>query len=465
MIAAHPFSSSMWSRFIAPHPSITDIEQRRQSSLLGAVIFSLVSLFVITFIRELILLKAQLDGQWSVLYVSGAAIVLLMFAEYLNRQGHYKLGARVFVGMFFILAALYSTTENLGPFFGSIVVLSSAIFLSSHETLVVIAAVLLGNLVWALLGHGVVTALFFNLYMSAMIVAYVRFRSNVERERQAELQTKNDQLLHSESALQQANLTLEEKVKARTQELEVAKEEAERANTVKSAFLASMSHELRTPLNAIINFTSFVAEGDMGEVNEQQVDFLSQVLDSGKHLLALINDVLDMSKIEAGTLNLFVEKDVDLVGILTSVRNTGLSLLDGKPVALTLQADPDLPTICADRQRIFQILLNIVSNACKFTENGEICMVAHHTDDRIVLSVKDSGPGIAPEDSDKVFEAFKQTETGLRKGGGTGLGMPISRSLAEAHGGRLWLESQPGHGATFFVELPVQQLTPTLLRS
>ncbi len=272
----------------------------------------------------------------------------------------------------------------------------------------------------------------------------------------------NDKLRTSETELQHTNATLEQKVKDRTSALEHAKEEAERANLVKSAFLASMSHELRTPLNAVINFTKFVAKGDMGPVNIQQVDTLKEVIDSAKHLLNLINDVLDMSKIEAGSLNLFIEDNVDLTSLLESVEMTGKSLLVDKPVALAVEVEPDLPGIRGDRQRILQVLLNIMSNACKFTQQGTIRLAVRQVGQDIVMSVQDTGPGIAPEDQSLVFEAFKQTHTGLRQGGGTGLGMPICRNLTEAHGGRLWLESEVGKGTTFFVSLPVQseQLVP-----
>jgi signal transduction histidine kinase len=241
----------------------------------------------------------------------------------------------------------------------------------------------------------------------------------------------------------------------RVVETEEARASAERSNQVKSAFLASMSHELRTPLNAVINFTRFVLDGDTGPINDQQAELLSEVVTSGKHLLNLINDVLDMSKIEAGSLNLFIEDHVDLVEMLKNLEATGRSLLIDKPVTLRTEIDSDLPPIRGDRQRILQILLNMVSNACKFTEEGEVTLRAYERDGEIVMEVEDTGPGIAPEDQAMVFEAFKQTRTGLRQGGGTGLGMPIARNLAEAHGGRVWLESEPGHGSTFYVALPL----------
>lgn len=242
----------------------------------------------------------------------------------------------------------------------------------------------------------------------------------------------------------------------RIEEARAAQARAERSDQVKSAFLASMSHELRTPLNAVINFTRFVVDGDTGPVNEQQVELLTDVINSGKHLLNLINDVLDMSKIEAGSLNLFVEDNIDLNQLLKQAIATGQSLIADKPIRLETSIDAPLPPMRGDRQRILQILLNIMSNACKFTERGEIKLTAYQKDGNVLISISDTGPGIAPDDQAAVFEAFRQTRTGLRSGGGTGLGMPISKNLAEAHGGRLWLESEPGKGTTVYVTLPIK---------
>lgn len=250
----------------------------------------------------------------------------------------------------------------------------------------------------------------------------------------------------------------------RVTEAQLAREQAERSDRVKSAFLASMSHELRTPLNSILNYTRFVSKGVMGPVNERQVETLGKVVESGKHLLGLINDVLDISKIESGSLSLFVEDNVDLGDILRSAIGTTDSLLEGRPVEVKVEIDPELPLMRADKHRLRQIFLNILSNACKFTEQGLIQVRAQHRNGEIQVSIQDSGPGIAPEDHTAVFEAFRQTETGLRQGGGTGLGMPISLSLAQAHGGRLWFESEPGKGSTFYVALPVksEKLIPVL---
>lgn len=235
-----------------------------------------------------------------------------------------------------------------------------------------------------------------------------------------------------------------------------ALQEAEKANAVKSQFLASVSHELRTPLNAILNFTQFVSSGMLGSVNEEQVDMLNKATDSGRHLLSLINDVLDISKIEAGSLKLFVTDDVNLQDEIDNIASTARAVLADKEnkVELRLDVQP-IPLITGDERRLRQIMLNLISNACKFTDEGHITISLRSENEHVLFSVQDTGPGIAPEDHDVIFESFRQTGSGLKKGEGTGLGLPISRRLTEAHNGELWLESTPGKGTTFFVSLPI----------
>jgi signal transduction histidine kinase len=249
--------------------------------------------------------------------------------------------------------------------------------------------------------------------------------------------------------------TLEERVKERTQDLEIARQEAETANRVKSQFLANMSHELRTPLNGILNFTSFVAEGYMGPVNDEQVEALNSVISSGKHLLNLINDVLDIAKIEVGRMDLFIER-VDLGAEFKTILSIGWGLVQDKPVQLTSDVQEDLPAITGDSRRLHQVFLNLLSNAVKFTPEGHIRLSAHRKGDEILISVSDTGVGIAPEDQELVFESFRQAEHGLRlSSAGTGLGLSISKHIIEAHGGRLWLESELGKGSIFHVALPI----------
>lgn len=237
-------------------------------------------------------------------------------------------------------------------------------------------------------------------------------------------------------------------------ELQAAREQAEIANRVKSQFLAAMSHELRTPLNAILNYSEFIAGGFMGPVTEDQKRCLTTVVESGEHLLSLINDVLDISKIEVGKMELDYE-DVNLNKIFKAVLSIGQGLIGEREILLVDDIDTELPIIQGDERRLHQVFLNLVSNAVKFTEQGEVRVSARSVNDTIHIAVSDTGFGIPPEDHEKIFEKFVQSDRGLRSGAGTGLGLPIARSLVEAHQGKLWLESAVGEGSTFHVELLV----------
>jgi signal transduction histidine kinase len=236
-------------------------------------------------------------------------------------------------------------------------------------------------------------------------------------------------------------------------------------DTLKSQFLASMSHELRTPLNAILNFTEFVSIGMLGAVNDGQRDALNKSLESGRHLLSLINDVLDITKIEANMMTLFIEDDLELPTLLDAVVATTQPLLADKPVQLILDIDANLPLMIGDKRRIRQILLNLMSNAAKFTAEGSITLSVKNQQDNVLFAVIDTGPGIVAADQQVIFEPFRQSDLGLMQAGGTGLGLPISKRLAEAHGGKLWVESEVGEGAAFYVLLPVrsEQLMQLLL--
>jgi signal transduction histidine kinase len=198
-------------------------------------------------------------------------------------------------------------------------------------------------------------------------------------------------------------------------------------------------------------------------VNEKQQDALSKALDSGRHLLALINDVLDMTKIEAGLLKLFVEADIDLNPELNAAIAATKTLFSDKRVAFVQDIDADLPLIVGDRRRIRQVLLNLLSNAAKFTDEGSVQLSVKKREGELLFSVRDTGPGIAPDDQTVIFEPFKQTDAGIRHAGGTGLGLPISKRLVEAHGGKLWVESTPGEGSAFYYTLPVR--APELLNA
>jgi signal transduction histidine kinase len=263
-------------------------------------------------------------------------------------------------------------------------------------------------------------------------------------ERQIELVT----TFADQAAIAIENVRLFDEIQDKSRQLEEASQH-------KSQFLANMSHELRTPLNAILGYAELMADGAYGEPSEKMLGILKRLEANGKHLLGLINDVLDLSKIEAGQLVLELS-DYCVQDIAQTVRSTLEPLAADKKLAFKLQLAPDLPPGHGDGRRLTQVLINLVGSAIKFTDAGEVAIKAEASNGSFHVSVRDTGPGIAPADQAKLFQEFQQADNAItRKKGGTGLGLAISKRIIEMHGGRIWVESQPGRGSTFAFKLPV----------
>ncbi len=258
------------------------------------------------------------------------------------------------------------------------------------------------------------------------------------------------QTFAAQSVLAIQNARLFREIQDKSRELEIASQH-------KSQFLANMSHELRTPLNAIIGFSDVLLEKMFGDLNEKQEEYLTDILTSGQHLLALINDVLDLSKIEAGKFELEREPlDLPplLEGSLVVVRERALA----HGITISLDMSDDIQTINADERKVKQIIFNLLSNAIKFTpDNGKVGIRAKKLDGHIEVAVWDTGIGISEEDQKLIFEEFQQADQGLTdKTEGTGLGLALTRKLVELHGGRIWVESVPDSGSTFTFILPIE---------
>jgi signal transduction histidine kinase len=238
-------------------------------------------------------------------------------------------------------------------------------------------------------------------------------------------------------------------------EIEDKSRQLEEASQHKSQFLANMSHELRTPLNAILGYTELMADGAYGEPSEKMLGILKRLEANGKHLLGLINDVLDLSKIEAGQLVLELS-DYSIQDIAQTVRSTLEPLAADKKLAFKVEMAGELPPGHGDGRRLTQVLINLVGNAIKFTDTGEVAIKAEANNGAFHVSVRDTGPGISAADQAKLFQEFQQADNAItRKKGGTGLGLAISKRIIEMHGGKIWVKSQPGHGSTFTFTLPV----------
>jgi signal transduction histidine kinase len=254
----------------------------------------------------------------------------------------------------------------------------------------------------------------------------------------------------TQSALAIQNARLFREIEVKSRELEVASQH-------KSEFLASMSHELRTPLNAIIGFSDVLLQGMFGETNEKQTEYLRDILASGQHLLSLINDILDLSKIEAGRMEL----DLAAFDLPTAIDDALLLMRERagrRGITLQRHVDERVGEIRADQRKVKQVLLNLLSNAVKFTpEGGRIEVRAALADGSAEISVTDTGIGIAPEDHDAVFEEFRQVGKADKKAEGTGLGLALCRKFVELHGGRIWVKSEFGKGSTFTFALPVRR--------
>jgi signal transduction histidine kinase len=256
------------------------------------------------------------------------------------------------------------------------------------------------------------------------------------------------QTFATQSALAIQNARLFREIEDKSRQLEVASQH-------KSEFLASMSHELRTPLNAIIGFSEVLGERMFGELNDKQEEYLKDIYASGQHLLSLINDILDLSKIEAGRMELELT-DFHLPATLDNALTLVRERAGRRGIALGLTVDERLEQIRADERKIRQVVLNLLSNAIKFTsDGGRIDVRAIPVDGSVEISVSDTGVGIAPEDQEAIFEEFKQVGTAAKKVEGTGLGLTLSRKFIELHGGRIWVESEVGAGSTFTFTIPM----------
>ena len=272
------------------------------------------------------------------------------------------------------------------------------------------------------------------------------------RREQAEFPRRTVDLMQTfanQSVLAIQNARLFREIEDKSRQLEIASQH-------KSQFLANMSHELRTPLNAVLGYTEMLLDGVYGDVTGEAHEILEYIQANGQHLLALINDVLDLSKIEAGQLALALD-EYAVQGVIEAVASVAQPLAQTKGLDLKVGIAGDLPLGRGDERRLTQALLNLVGNAIKFTDAGSVTIAATAVGDLLELAVTDTGPGIAPTDQERIFDAFQQVDnSSTRQKGGTGLGLAISRRIVEMHGGTISVESTLGQGSTFRIRIPLQ---------
>jgi len=307
------------------------------------------------------------------------------------------------------------------------------------------------NLVIGVAGGAVVLALLLGLVLSWSLIGPIqRIGSRLAAIAYGDFSGRVDVRNRDELGVLGANVnTMNEELKRLYRDLETASRH-------KSEFLANMSHELRTPLNAIIGFSQVLQQRLFGDLNAKQEEYVADILSSADHLLALINDILDLSKVEAGQ----VELEIAPFSLRESLER-GVVMVKERAtrggVDLGLAIDESVGVVTADERRIRQVVFNLLSNAVKFTPAGGTVEVrSAQLNGEVRISIADTGPGIAPEDQERIFEEFQQTDVGLQQREGTGLGLALSKRLIELHGGRIWVESAPGEGSTFTFAIPAE---------
>ena len=427
----------------------------------------------------------ELDSGINIALILAVAIILIgsALSNYLLPRQPFGIAAWLFVispmlAMGLLLWQLGSGSMNIIPFVFPLIVFIgglllspvSTLYIAIFSTIIIFGAPVLG-------GEPITfeaTQIFATIltYMAAALAALVTGElyqvtqwalDNYSRERRT-----NEELFEKRQALQRSLKRAEvlgEKLLETNENLETANAEAEEAKHFRGQFLANMSHELRTPLNAIIGFSEtmlqFPIMYDDNPLPDAYERDLSQIYNSGRQLLHVINDILDLAKVDAGKLEIHVQ-EVEAGAIINAVMSTAKGLLGSKPVKLQSELLDPLPHVRADETRLRQVLLNLYSNACKYTDEGSITLKVSKLDktNELQFALADTGIGVDHEFQDKLFEEFQQAKAGGRDPrSGSGLGLAISRQLLELMDGRIWMESTPGEGSTFYFTIPVYQET------
>ncbi len=437
-VAWQALPGRLWRSLTAPSAAIREPEHRRRARLLSALLILLIPLGTIgALIAPVLLDPAYRPLEDPFFYASAAGMALLTVSYFLSRSARYQIGA--------VLALLTISAVTL---FGV------AVFPQGINTLLIYLAVdiLLSSLLLPLYGTILLTLV--NLVAVLLLSAIVPTMTIAETFNPLTFVVIMSALIIVSANIRQQDLA---QIEEQSRELSIAVEKARMANQLKDQFLATMSHELRTPLNAIIGFAEVVQMGLAGEVSPQIARAIDRIHFNSERLLKLIDDILDVSKIEAGRVEL-VHRPFSPEALVKNVENTIRAQAEEKGLSFVTMLDADLPTeIVGDRQRLEQIALNLASNAVKFTEEGGVTLTVQRADDKQwEIVVSDTGVGIPPHAQEVIFEKFRQVDgTSRRAYGGTGLGLAITRELALLMDGSVRVKSTPGEGSTFTVTLPL----------
>jgi signal transduction histidine kinase len=409
---------------------------------------------------------------WSLwLVIVGSAITAHIVRQVAVQDQRQSLAASIYVGLHLIFLALVAyqmwQPGSMLPFFFAVFIVAAGMTIDVTagfrvwlaSTLLLLGAIYLsGQLDWNNF-FSLLAPIFLNLSLAAVsFLAAVDWKIALESvsELQLKAQARRDELFEMKEELSLTNA----KLQYLNRQLDLARQAAVDERDMRTRFMNNVSHELRTPLNAIVNFAYIVFQGGRGEINEGQADYLKRIEQAGRHLLNVLNDLLDLARIESGEFKLHIEM-ADLGPLCEEAMDSTRGLILEKEEEIRLIRDfPTVwPCVPVDQMRLKQALINLLGNAAKYTDEGYIALRVRQLDGMVQIIIEDSGVGIAPEYHEAIFQEFRQVdETAARRRQGTGLGLPITRHLVERHGGQLTLESDLGKGSIFTISLPTTAL-------
>jgi signal transduction histidine kinase len=432
-----------------------------------AVLTPLISLLAIAVLapRDAAL---SLWSLWAAVIISPLAAIVVRRLIQRERQ---RLAGTIFVAVHLLLISLImeqmwqpGDSGSALPYLFSIFVVLSAMLIDVTASfltwfvasllILITAGTVSGNLSWSVL-QAIAPPIFINFGLAlSSFLAAIDWKMAVESvsELQRRAMERRDELFQMKEEMSLTNA----KLKYLNEELDTARLAAENERDMRTRFMNNVSHELRTPLNAIVNFAYILAQGGRGTVTAEQVDYLHRMEKSGHHLLNVLNDLLDMARIESGEFKLHLET-ADLADICEeAVASTRGLILDKPEVELVRDFPAEWPLVQVDKMRLKQALINLLGNAAKYTDQGHIALRVRANGEHLHLIVEDTGLGIAPENHQLIFQEFRQVEDkAARRRTGTGLGLPITRHLIERHGGQIIIDSDLGRGSTFTILLPL----------